>query len=67
MYKIIITSDFSLGREYTIDKAMTALEAADEYGRCEGGEFVSIYEDDILTEQVRWAPEDGGHYYECEI
>lgn len=67
MHKVIITSNFSLGREYEIDENMAALEAADKYGRCEDGEIVSIYEADILIEQARWTPEDGGHYYDCEI
>ena len=67
MYKIIITSNFILGSEYESDEPMTALEAADKYGRCDGDEIVSVYRDGTLIEQARWTPEDGGYYYECEI
>lgn len=62
-YKCIITSDWSLGREYDTDTS-SALRAAEQYGRCEGGERVTVYtRRGKPVSAAAWTPEDGGHYY----
>ena len=68
MYKAIIESNNTDSREYIVD-SKSAIKAAQEYGRCEGGEVVrvvTIRSGRVLSE-VRWTPEDGGHYYRCEV
>ena len=63
----VITSDFSFGREYEV-KTRNAMKCAQEYGRCEGGETVSIFtKKGKLVDRVKWTPEDGGRYYRCEL
>lgn len=67
-YKVIIWSDSSYAREY-VSHSFSAMKAAQEYGRCEGGEVVrvvTIRSGRVLSE-VRWTPEDGGHYCRCEV
>jgi hypothetical protein len=63
MYKCIIWSNSSNGREYDVD-TRSAYKAAQKYGQCEGGEVVQIRtaEGKVISE-VRWTPEDGGKYY----
>ena len=68
MYKAIIESNNTDSREYIVG-SKSAMKAAQEYGRCEGGEVVrvvTIRSGRVLSE-VRWTPEDGGHYYRCEV
>lgn len=63
MNKCVITNDFSLGREYEV-KTTSAMRCAEEYGRCEGGETVTVFSPSGKPiSQVRWTPEDGGKYW----
>ena len=62
-YKVIVTSNFSYGREYETD-SKSAMKAAQEYGRCEGGESVKVCtKSGKVLSEVRWSPEDGGKYW----
>ena len=67
-YKAIITSNSSDAREYIVSSS-SAMRAAQEYGRCEGGEVVTVttVKSGRDVSRVRWTPEDGGRYYRCEI
>ena len=67
MYKCIIWSNSTHGREYEVS-TKSAMKAAVELGRCEGGEVVQIQTATgrILSE-VRWTPENGGKYYRCQV
>ena len=63
MMKCVIWSNSSYPREYRVD-TRSAMVAAGEFGRCEGGEVVQI---ETLTtgrviSTVQWTPEDGGKY-----
>ena len=64
--KAVVKSDSTYPREYDW-YSNNALEAADKYGRCEGGEVVQVYQGDLLISEARWSPEGGGEYYEVEI
>jgi len=67
MYKCIITSNNSNGREYEV-KTKSAMVAAKELGRCEGNEIVTIYnKSGKAISQARWTPENGGEYYRAYI
>lgn len=62
-YTCIIYSNSSKGREYEV-ATTSAMKCANEYGRCEGGEVVTVYrKNGAPISQVRWTPEDGGKYY----
>ena len=64
MYKCIIWSNSSNGREYDVN-TKSAYKAALTYGRCEGGEVVqtrTMRSGKVISE-VRWTSEDGGRYY----
>ena len=68
MYKCIIWSNSSHDREYTV-ASKSAMRAAMELGRCEGGEVVQI---ETMTtgrvlSRVQWTPEDGGKYIRVTI
>lgn len=68
MYKCVIWSNSSNGREYEV-KTKSAMKAAAELGRCEGGEVVQI---ETMTtgrviSRVKWTPEDGGKYLRVGI
>ena len=67
-YKTIIESNNMDSREYIVD-SKSAMKAAQEYGRCEGGEVVRVVtiRSGRVLSKVRWTPEDGGHYYRCEV
>lgn len=67
MYKCIIWSNNSYDREYDVT-TRSAMTAAKELGRCEGGEVVQIQTTTgrVLSE-VRWTPENGGKYYRCQV
>ena len=63
MYKCVIWSDSTHEREYTVT-SKSAMRAAMELGRCEGGEVVQI---ETLTtgrilSRVQWSPKNGGKY-----
>ena len=64
MYKCIIWSNSSNGREYDVN-TKSAYKAAQKYGRCEGGEVVQIRTapSGKVISEVRWTSEDGGKYY----
>lgn len=67
MYKCIIWSNSSHEREYDV-ATKSAYKAAQELGRCEGGEVVEIRnQSGRVLSRARWTPEDGGKYYRCEI
>ena len=62
MNKCIISSNNSHEREYEVETS-SALKAAQELGRCEGGEDVSVYSPkNVLISKAKWTPEDGGKY-----
>jgi len=63
MYKCIIWSNSSNGREYNVN-TKSAYKAAQTLGRCEGGEVVQIRTTSgKVISEARWTPEDGGKYY----
>ena len=63
MYKCIIRSNSSNGREYDVN-TRSAYKAAQKYGRCEGGEVVQIWtRSGKVISEARWTPENGGKYY----
>lgn len=67
MYKCIIWSNSSNGREYEVN-TKSAYKAAQELGRCEGGEVVEIRnQSGRVLSRAQWTPEDGGKYFRCEI
>ena len=65
-YICIITSNGTNGREYEVNTS-SARKAAQTYGRCEGGEKVTILNKSRtkIVSQVAWSPEGGigGTYY----
>ena len=67
-YKAIITSNSADAREYIVD-SKSAMKAAQEHGRCEGGEIVTVttVKSGRVLSRVRWSPEDGGKYYRVEV
>lgn len=67
MYKCIIWSNSSHEREYDV-QTRSAYKAAQELGRCEGGEVVEIRSrSGRVLSRAKWTPEDGGKYYRCTI
>lgn len=67
-YKAIIESNNTDTREYIVSSS-SAMKAAQEYGRAEGGEIVTVktVKSGRVLSRVRWTPEDGGRYYRCEV
>ena len=67
-YKAIIESNSADAREYIVSSA-SAMKAAQEYGRAEGGEVVTVttVKSGRVLSRVRWTPEDGGRYYRCDV
>ena len=67
-FKVIITSNSADAREYIVNSA-SAMKAAQEYGRAESGEVVTVttVKSGRILSRVRWTPEDGGRYYRCEV
>lgn len=60
-----IDSNSSTGRSYEVD-TRSARKAAELYGRCEGGEVVTIEtKGGKVLSSVKWSPEGGvgGRYY----
>ena len=68
MYKCIIWSNNSHGREYTV-ATRSAMCAAREYGRGECGEIVQIETlvSGRVISQVQWTPENGGRYVRVTV
>ena len=67
-YKAIIESNSADAREYIVSSS-SAMKAAQEYGRCEGGEIVTVVtvKSGRILSRARWTPEDGGRYYRVEV
>lgn len=68
MYKCVIWSNNSHGREYTV-ATRSAICAAREYGRGEYGEIVQI---ETLTtgriiSRVQWTLDNGGRYVRATV
>ena len=62
-YKCTIWSNNSREREYDVD-TVSAIKAAQMYGRCEDGEVVQIRTaSGKLINEARWTPKNGGKYY----
>ena len=62
-YIITIASNSTHERIYTTD-SRSAMKAAEQYGRCEGGETVTVWtKSGKALSQVQWSPEDGGKYW----
>ncbi len=63
-YICTITSNFSNGREYEVD-TKSAMKCAGKYGRCEGGEIVTVRtKSGKVLSEVRYMPE-GDRY--CRV
>ncbi|HIS84625.1 MAG TPA: hypothetical protein IAB50_03480 [Candidatus Faecivicinus avistercoris] len=61
-YIITIASNASHEREYPTD-SRSAMKAAEQYGRCEGGETVTVWtKSGKEISRVVWTPEGGGRY-----
>lgn len=68
MMKCVIWSDSSFPREYQVC-TKSAMVAAKELGRCEGGEMVQIetMRAGRVISRVQWTPEDGGKYVRVTV
>lgn len=67
MYICKIWSNSSLGREYDVN-TKSAMKAAQELGRCEGGEVVTITtKGGRELSRVIWTPENRGRYIRVNI
>lgn len=64
MYKCKIISNSTRARYYDVE-TKSAMKAADELGRCESGEIVTVYrpKSGKIVSRVAWTPEDGGKYF----
>lgn len=66
-YICTIESNSTYGREYEVD-TKSAMKCAQIYGRCEGGEVITVStKSGKPISQVRWTPEEGGKYYRALI
>ena len=72
-YIAVIESHSTAARYYGVDSS-SAMQAAQAYGRCEGGERVTVYRANRngapatpAISGVRWTPEDGGKYYRVTV
>lgn len=62
-----IYSNSSNGREYTVT-TKSAIKCAQLYGRCEGGEVVTVRtKSGRVVSRAAWTPENGGRYYRVAI
>ncbi|MBQ3988210.1 MAG: hypothetical protein II629_05565 [Ruminococcus sp.] len=62
-YICTIESNSSHPRTYEVE-TRSAMKCADQYGRCEGGEVVTVTnKSGRVLSRAAWTPEDGGHYY----
>ena len=67
MYICTIYSNFSHGREYEVE-TKSAMKCADLYGRCEGGEVITVStKSGKDISRVVWTPEDGGRYIRVTV
>lgn len=67
MYQAVISSNSSHDRVHSVS-SQSAIKAALDLGRCEGGEVVRIYNKvGRLLSEARWMSEDGGKYYRCAV
>lgn len=63
MYICTITSNTTNTRTYDVE-TKSAMKCAALYGRCEGGEVVTVRAaSGKALSSVAWTPEDGGKYY----
>ena len=67
-YLALIRSNSSLPRAHIVSSS-SAMKVAQEYGRAEDGEVVTVttIPSGRILSRVRWTPEDGGRYYRCEV
>lgn len=66
-YKCVIWSNSSHERTYNVH-TRSAYKAAQELGRCDGGEIVEIRTaSGNVISRAAYTPEDGGKYYRCEL
>lgn len=66
-YIVTINSNSSCEREYTTD-SRSAMRAAEQFGRCEGGERVTVWtRGGKAISRVVWSPEGGGKYIRVQI
>ena len=62
-YICTVTSDNMYAKVYRTT-TKSAMKAAKEFGRCDGGEEVNIWTPNYrLVSSVKWTPENGGRYY----
>lgn len=62
-----IYSNSSTGREYETD-SKSAMQAAKTWGRCEGGEVITVTtKSGRELSRVVWSPENGGQYIRVTI
>lgn len=67
MYYCIIWSNNSYGRLYEVE-TKSAMKCASMFGRCEGGEVVSVCrQNGHILSRVVWSPENGGEYVRVTV
>lgn len=66
-YVCTIESNSSFPRVYDVTTS-SALKCAEMYGRCEGGEVVTVEtKHGRVVSMARWTMENGGHYYRAFV
>ena len=66
-YSITVVSNSTNEREYTTS-SRSAMRAAKQFGRCEGGERVTVWtRGGKAISRVVWSPEDGGRYLRVAV
>ncbi len=66
-YIITVVSNSTNEREYTTS-SRSAMRAAEQFGRCEGGERVTVWtRGGKAISRVVWSPEDGGRYLRVAV
>ena len=66
-YIITVVSNSTNEREYTTS-SRSAMRAAEQFGRCEGGERVTVWtRGGKAISRVVWSPEDGGRYVRVAV
>ena len=64
---VTIVSNSTNEREYTTS-SRSAMRAAEQFGRCEGGERVTVWtRGGKAISRVVWSPEDGGRYVRVAV
>lgn len=68
MYICKVYSNSSHERVYEVE-TKSAMKCAQEYGRCEGGEVVTVVtkKSGRILSCAMWTPEDGGKYFRAQI